>query len=720
MSQFKNGYPLCRTNHRLTEVYRCGLPDGSSHADGDTEINADQDANRRTGTKIPDIPLEVSERRRSHTTSKKRVGHFDETSASPANASRKKPRQNFELKPRHKTREDRYDYKPNSVEAKSHAKKVKPRARRHTMNDDFHAMNVTENRLTMRRIVNLGIFSKGKASSNCSREDPQVSCAMPLPNSSHKRKSGSDLAFSEMTFFSKPRSQRRKSGHNPRPALMENALFNHSGNQQALPNPSEIGIPSTCLPPIVMEREISSSPPPSVHFFKDLPHRRSPKKDVLEDIPVDHPELVSITSPPRDPGCDLQQSSKVDVLGKMGRRKRTSSPRTPNKSPTTPLEPPKKRGKTSKSSSSIPYSWSDSAQRSIDSDRALEEHLLTMMHVGMNAKEISSGTTLPYLSGKSWTLPELRTLLEERMGLWSNELNNTDHEEQGPLKIDLVQQISDPAIQSLMSGPSERGRSGRFNVGSIRDKVFGKRSSQKVAYETDCDVRSGLFQGNAVACTSQNTGHAVDTQDEDEFPPAHEHNVENVPAESPNDCENPFSFRDDEEPRTSVFLNKALLAGTRDFDLQGLGRVENDDLFYQTLDAAFDTIMAPGIPEKVASDLQEHLSEAMSPYGIAGPLEQAAVSRQSPTPSCHDTGQELGDEHTVSFTSAIEHSKPEISEAGQSEPHPTFIDNEYHDLSNKMPWFIENQSKSHPSTASDTDQKQASVLSGFWRKNRLY
>lgn len=96
----------------------------------------------------------MSERRRSYT-SKKRDGHFDETSASPANASRKKPRQNFELKPRHKTREDRYNYKPNSVEAKSHAKKVKPRARRQTMNDDFHAMNVTENRLTVRRASTL-------------------------------------------------------------------------------------------------------------------------------------------------------------------------------------------------------------------------------------------------------------------------------------------------------------------------------------------------------------------------------------------------------------------------------------------------------------------------------------------------------------------------------------------------------------------------------------
>ncbi|CAG8000974.1 unnamed protein product [Penicillium salamii] len=699
MDQFKDGYPLCRTDHRVCEV------------------NGDQGASRRTGTKIPDIPLEMSDRRRSYT-SKKRDGHFDETSASPANASRKKPRQNFELKPRHKTREDRYDYKPNSVEAKSHAKKVKPRARRHTMNDDFHAMNVTENRLTMRRIVNLGIFSKGKASSNCPREDPQVSCTVPLPNSSHKRKSGSDLAFSEMNFFSKPRSQRNSSGHNPGTALAKNTLFNHSGNQQALPNPSEIGIASTCLPPIVMEREISSSPPPSLHFFKDLQRRRSPKKDVLEDIPVDHPEIEIKTPPPRGPVCKLQQTPKVDILGKMGRRKRTSSPRTPNKSPTTPLEPPKKRGKTSKSSSSIPYSWSDSAQRSIDSDRALEEHLLTMMHVGLNAQEISSGTTLPYLSGKSWTLPELRTLLEERMGLWSNDLSNTDKEEQGPPKIDLVQQVSDPAIQSLMSGSSERGRSGRFNVGGIRDKVFGKRSSQKATTEADCDVRSGLFQGNAVACTSQNTGDAVDTQDECELLAQREHNVENVPTEDP-DYENPF-LSHDEEPPISVFLNKAPLARTRDIDLHGLSRVEDENLFYRTLDAAFDTIMAPGIPEKVASDLQEHLSEAMSPYGIGGPLDQAAVSRKSPTPSCHDTGQELEDEHTVSFTSAIEHSKPEISEAGQSEPHPTTIDDEFHDSSNKMPWFIDKQSKSHPSSASDTDQRQTSVLSGFWRKNRLY
>lgn len=120
-------------------------------------------------TSIPRIriPLEISDRLpgNGHSASRKRASsHLEETKALPThetipgNESHKRSRQSYELKPRRKTREDHYNYKgPSSaVETQSQSRKgrtKKPRGRRHTMNDDFHAINITGNRLTVSRLL---------------------------------------------------------------------------------------------------------------------------------------------------------------------------------------------------------------------------------------------------------------------------------------------------------------------------------------------------------------------------------------------------------------------------------------------------------------------------------------------------------------------------------------------------------------------------------------
>ncbi|OJJ33954.1 hypothetical protein ASPWEDRAFT_41843 [Aspergillus wentii DTO 134E9] len=101
-------------------------------------------------------------------------------------------RHGYERRPRHKTRHDRYEYKDPVYRAKVSKKenqKASQRARKHTINDIFHASNVTQDRLTLHSHMNLGIFQKGKTSA------PVNSRELP------------DLAFSEMNFLSK-RSQR--------------------------------------------------------------------------------------------------------------------------------------------------------------------------------------------------------------------------------------------------------------------------------------------------------------------------------------------------------------------------------------------------------------------------------------------------------------------------------------------------------------------------------
>jgi hypothetical protein len=130
--------------------------------------NEEQVKDTALATGIPRIriPLEISDdlRANGHSASRKRDSrHLKETKASSTHETilgsegHKRSRNCYELRPRYKTREDHYEYKgPSSaVETQSQYRKgraKKPRGRRHTMNDDFRAINVTGNRLTVSRI----------------------------------------------------------------------------------------------------------------------------------------------------------------------------------------------------------------------------------------------------------------------------------------------------------------------------------------------------------------------------------------------------------------------------------------------------------------------------------------------------------------------------------------------------------------------------------------
>lgn len=55
----------------------------------------------------------------------------------------------YERKPRHKTKEDRYEYKaPKKKDNKNKKRKSRPK-RKHTINESFHAANVAQDRLTV-------------------------------------------------------------------------------------------------------------------------------------------------------------------------------------------------------------------------------------------------------------------------------------------------------------------------------------------------------------------------------------------------------------------------------------------------------------------------------------------------------------------------------------------------------------------------------------------
>ncbi|CAL3962303.1 unnamed protein product [Diplocarpon coronariae] len=144
-----------------------------------------------------DDPHPTISQRQNHPTAqeKPQVDHSD-TGGSSHTSSRNPPRETFEKRIRHKTREDRYEPKKkvrsgkDGVQNTSKKRRVKRGDRRKAakksgeeLMQNFSSTNVARDRLTMRPSNGPGLFKNGRASSPARRRG--------LP----------DLAFSEMDFL---------------------------------------------------------------------------------------------------------------------------------------------------------------------------------------------------------------------------------------------------------------------------------------------------------------------------------------------------------------------------------------------------------------------------------------------------------------------------------------------------------------------------------------
>jgi hypothetical protein len=146
------------------------------------------------------------------------------------------PSEKYARRPRHRTREDRYEYKDVS-EKRSKTRlsrsliKTNPAA---TLTRDFQAPNVAVQRLTL-KCTGPGFLQKGKSSGNAERRG--------LP----------DLTFSEMAFLKRKRGSentkrgesRPKQKHRQSPIQEISAFFSRPDDQQhkatSAPKPSAVG-----------------------------------------------------------------------------------------------------------------------------------------------------------------------------------------------------------------------------------------------------------------------------------------------------------------------------------------------------------------------------------------------------------------------------------------------------------------------------------------------
>ncbi|KAJ5530716.1 hypothetical protein N7527_004109 [Penicillium freii] len=631
------------------------------------------------------IPLEISDSLpgSGHSASRKRAStHLEETKAPsthepiPGSRSHKRSRQSYELKPRHKTHEGRYDYKgPSSaVETQSQSRKgrtKKPRGRRHTMNDDFHAINITGNRLTLRSKTNLGIFSKGRSSSimNHQGNTPSALAKPTATTNSHNLAAEPDLAFSEMNFLS------RRNNLSPYPTSTARETLDGQYEEyypQALQlddtkNDIKLGMSHSNNKLLGVKRQLDASLTPLFTFDK---------------VPASEISAVSSHS------CS---ASPVSLS---------------------------KRRKITRESSSIPYTWTGTEVDTTEQSDALEQHLLNLLHVGVYPQALCSEITNTVLTRRYWSLAELWELLEERKAAWSNEAGN---KKRASPEANMRQPAAAEAAPREVSEIIAPDHLDTFNDG-MQNEISKQSLDSNIACETVRSVnddppkqpsvldqqRDGPLQAsdeldciNFKATRTSNPDRFIDILNEDQCEP--------FPQESAEDA---VLF-----PASVPEVKQPHMSDTEFYELDRFDDDDDDDVFYRTLDAAYHAIVRPGVAAEVASDLQQLLE---SPELNVNELPDSPES-EFPTRQV-----EAGDpEHLETVSRDI------IQDRYDERPsEPSF----QHELStnhsndpcvgqnNDLPWLTTGYGRSQPraSTEVDTRQSQHPGLSDFWRKNKLY
>ncbi|KAF7521811.1 hypothetical protein PCG10_007908 [Penicillium crustosum] len=636
-------------------------------------------------TSIPRIriPLEISDGMpgNGHSASRKRASsRLEETKAPsthetiPGNGSHKRSQQSYELRPRHKTREDRYDYKGplSAVESQSQSRKgrtKKPRGRRHTINDDFHAINITGNRLTLRSNPNLGIFSKGRSSSIMNHHGNTLP-ALAKPEAtinSHNFAPESDLAFSEMNFLSRrnnlssyPTSTARDTldgqyeGYHPQ-ALQVDDTGNNTKLDTSRSNNKLLGV----------KRQLGASLAPLFTFNK----------------------------------------TPASEISAVSNHSRSASPVSHSK-----------RRKITKESSSIPYTWTGTKVDTTEQSDALEQHLLSLLHVGVYPQALFSEITNTVLARRYWSLAELWEILKERKAAWSNEAGN---KRRASPEANLRQPAAAEAAPQEISEIVAPDHLDIVNVGSAQNEMSKQTPGSNIACETarsvdddPPDQPSVLEQQSSrplqasdepgcvnleSARTSNSPNRFIDILNEDQCEP--------FPQESAQDA---VLF--------PAFVPEVKQPPMSDTEFYELGRLD-DDVFYRTLDAAYRVIVRPEVAAEVASDLQQLLeSPELNSNELPDSPESDIPTRQV----------EAGDPEYLAMVSRdiiqdrYDERPPEPS--SQHELPTSYSGDPCVGQNNDLPWLTTGYGRSQPraSTEIDTRQSQPPGLSDFWRQNKLY
>ncbi|KAJ5289116.1 hypothetical protein N7478_002146 [Penicillium angulare] len=318
---------------------------------------------------------------------------------------KRKREDTFQRRPRHKTREDFYEYKGSTVgnqqqsSSKFRTRKRKRPSRWHNMNDEFHASNVARERLTLRSNMNVGIFNKGKASSPVILRDGKLSGSGGLANELSMNQGVPVTRHIHMPTVNdadRKTVKRRKKGH----------IRQEKSQKYTFAEPLKEVEVETVLPPKENDPE-SRARETSNDAYKAMPSSRI-GVELLAPATCKNPKdtLPQSKRQVQDPVDDAQ--------------------------------------------SSIPYTWSDTHHDKSETGHELEVLLLK----GLLSTEIADCSVERVPATPYCDLDELQKLLRERKSFWQCETNQNFQVDDQLLK-EIPQRIGNRRFTETQRSPEE-------------------------------------------------------------------------------------------------------------------------------------------------------------------------------------------------------------------------------------------------------------------------
>ncbi|KAJ6114614.1 hypothetical protein N7486_000392 [Penicillium sp. IBT 16267x] len=282
----------------------------------------------------------------------------------------------FDRKPRHKTREDRYEYKgagTGKEQSASHKDKSKRRrSRKHTINDEFRAPNVARERLTLRSNPSVGIFNKGKASS-------------PL-----KLGHVPDSAFSEQRFLTKrhPGSPLKSPATDKKRKMSYKAPKKGASRTQKRPE----------------------------YIFSELAKEFEIAGDSIDQLISQAGELDQ----PNDDEPKIDQGRCVGTSSGLVVQREQPDARSLRSILIHPVEK-----SASWSQSATPYTWSKTSHGKLQPGHTLESELLKLLRVGLLPAQGDNSSRNPNQIDTYYNLDDLKDMLDSRKIFWPPETSQT-------------------------------------------------------------------------------------------------------------------------------------------------------------------------------------------------------------------------------------------------------------------------------------------------------
>jgi hypothetical protein len=382
------------------------------------------------------------------------------------------------------------------------------------------------------------------------------------------------------------------------------------------------------------------------------------------------------------------------------------------------------KGEVSEKSSSPPYSCPESESHDSLDDFPLQQYLLELLHTGLDPKTVSGIASDKLATFRHCSLSELWVLLEERKASWSTETDNKQQVSPRPKSRDegsvkravqpFPKNITSPQLGFVCADTNERFQ-------AYPDPRDAPETSRGVRAHSDSfELRHSVSEGKKTdkhqkqeQCALGFSLQAID-------------DCKTSDVLSENRLGLPLALELTKVEHLSTFSQDILPTNAPAFDLEKLNRVADDDLFYETLDAVYHSILHPEAAgqEFVPDELELPILFGSSRFNEAADLSGTPKSAQrtssvipvqvvktEPTPQ-PPLAQKVKQDRVGTRLLGVNH-QDEL-------PRVSLNDGDF-DQNRFLPWLTGyNSSQSHVPTLRTLDRNQGPALFDFWRKNKLY